>query len=107
MDDVSGISNRAVRSTQTLRIIFPTSEVTMSGRSSNIRRAVFGVAGLFLTLLSAFFVFYTARLLYVTQGLRAIRPGGQGAYVGAVVFPLLALLLGLAAWRCFKALRRR
>jgi len=78
----------------------------MSGSSSNIRRAVFGAAALLLAVLSGFFIFYTARLLYVTQGLRATRAGGQGAYVGAVVFPLLALLLGLAAWRCFRALRR-
>jgi hypothetical protein len=40
-----------------------------------------------LALLSGFFAFYTARLLYVTRGFTAIRPGGQGAYVGALVFP--------------------
>ena len=63
--------------------------------------------GLFLGLLSAFFVFYTARLLYVTRGLTAIRPGGQGAYLGAIVFPLLALLFGWLAWRCLRAARRQ
>jgi hypothetical protein len=62
--------------------------------------------GIFLAVLSAFFAFYTARLLYVTQGLRSIRVGGQGAYVGAVVFPLLALLCGWGAWRCLRASRR-
>jgi hypothetical protein len=55
-----------------------------------------------LALLSAFFVFYTARLLYVTHGLTAIRTGGQGAYVGAVVFPLLAMLFGWGAWRLWR-----
>jgi hypothetical protein len=55
-----------------------------------------------LALLSAFFVFYTARLLYVTHGLTAIRAGGQGAYVGAVVFPLLAMLFGWVAWRLLR-----
>jgi len=78
----------------------------MSPRSSNIRRSVFVVAALLLTLLSGFFVFYTARLLYVTRGLRATRAGGQGAYIGAIAFPLLALLLGWGAWRCVRALRR-
>jgi hypothetical protein len=63
--------------------------------------------GIFLALLSAFFVFYTARLLYVTRGLTAIRPGGQGAYIGAIVFPLLALLCGWLAWRCLRAARRQ
>ena len=52
--------------------------------------------------LSAFFIFYTVRLLAVTGFLRHTRPGGGGAYVGAVVFPLLALLFAWAAvyaWR--------
>lgn len=56
------------------------------------------VAGLF----SAFFIFYTIRLLVVTSGLQQVRPGGQGAYIGAVVFPILAIALGWAgirAWR--------
>ena len=51
------------------------------------------IFGIILALLSVFFVFYTARLLYVTHGLTAIRTGGQGAYVGAIGFPLLAILL--------------
>lgn len=53
-------------------------------------------------LCSAFWVFYTARLLMVTGFLQHTRPGGQGAYLGAVVFPLLALAFGWAsraAWR--------
>ncbi len=59
----------------------------------------------FLALISAFFFFYTARLLYVTNGLRRIRVGGQGAYVGAIVFPLIALVCAWGAWRCFRAAR--
>ena len=57
---------------------------------------IFGIA---LALLSVFFIFYTGRLVYVTRGLSSIRPGGQGAYVGAVVFPVLAIMFGWAAWR--------
>ena len=51
---------------------------------------------------SAFFVFYTLRLLAVTGFLQRTRPGGGGAYIGAVVFPLLGLFFGwvaLRAWR--------
>ncbi len=59
--------------------------------------------GIILALLSVFFVFYTARLLYVTHGLTAIRAGGQGAYVGAVIFPLLAILFGWGAWRLLRS----
>lgn len=78
----------------------------MAGHSNTMRRALLSCVALILGLLSAFFVFYTARLLYVTRGLRATRAGGQGAYVGAVAFPLLAILLGWGAWRCVRNLRR-
>jgi hypothetical protein len=57
---------------------------------------IFGIA---LALLSIFFIFYTGRLVYVTRGLSSIRRGGQGAYVGAIVFPLLAIMFGWAAWK--------
>ena len=60
------------------------------------------IIGIVLALLSVFFVFYTARPLYVTHGLTAIRTGGQGAYVGAVVFPLLAILFGWGAWKLLR-----
>ena len=60
------------------------------------------IFGVVLALLSVFFLFYTARLLYVTHGLTTIRTGGQGAYVGAVVFPLLALVFGWSAWRLLR-----
>lgn len=52
---------------------------------------------------SAFFVFYTVRLLVVTGFLQHTRAGGQGAYVGAVVFPLLAVAI---AWASRRAWRR-
>jgi hypothetical protein len=51
---------------------------------------------------SAFFVFYTVRLLVVTGFLQHTRPGGGGAYAGAVVFPLLALFFGWAAVRAWR-----
>jgi hypothetical protein len=69
------------------------------------RAIIYRVAALLLTLLSAFFVFYTARLFYVTHGLRTIRAGGQGTYIGAIVFPVLAILLGFGAWRLIRIAR--
>jgi hypothetical protein len=63
------------------------------------------IVGVVLGLLSGFLVFYTARLLYVTHGLTTIRVGGQGAYIGAVVFPLLAILFGGGAWRLLRVKR--
>ncbi len=47
-----------------------------------------------IALASVFFVFYTLRLLVVTRFLTQLRPGGSGAYAGAVVFPLLAIAFG-------------
>jgi len=61
------------------------------------------IIGIVLALLSLLFIFYTARLLYVTHGLTAIRSGGQGTYVGALVFPLLALLCGWGAWKLLRS----
>jgi len=56
--------------------------------------------------ISAFFIFYTVRLFVVTSGLQATRPGGQGAYIGAVVFPLLAIGCAWVSWRCLRRARR-
>jgi len=63
-----------------------------------IMRAIAVVLGT----LSAFFVFYTVRLLVVTGFLQHTRAGGQGAFIGAVVFPLLALALGWASRRAWR-----
>ncbi|HEX9484506.1 MAG TPA: hypothetical protein VF929_07985 [Gemmatimonadaceae bacterium] len=59
------------------------------------------VLSVVLALVSAFFVFYTVRLLVVTQGLQHTRVGGQGAYVGAAVFPIIAIVFGWGAVWCW------
>ncbi len=64
------------------------------------------VLAAFSGMISLFFVFYTARLLYVTRGLTALRAGGNGTYVGAVAFPLLAIAFGFGAWHLVKLTRR-
>ncbi|MGH9798845.1 MAG: hypothetical protein ACRD82_00630 [Blastocatellia bacterium] len=77
----------------------------MASSSNSLHRVLFGLATVLLMLISAFWVFYTARLLYVTNLLRATRAGGWGAFVGAVVFPLLAIAFGWGAWRCWRGVR--
>ena len=57
--------------------------------------------GMILFALSAFFIFYTVRLLAVTGALTHPRPGGQGAYIGAIVFPILAAVFAWAGVRCW------
>ena len=51
--------------------------------------------------LSVFFIFYTVRLLVVTGGLAHTWPGGHGAYIGAIVFPVLAIGFAWAGRRCW------
>jgi enterochelin esterase-like enzyme len=58
-------------------------------------------------LCSAFFLFYTLRLIAVTRAFTQLRPGGGGAWVGAVVFPALALLFAWAAIRLWRGSRPR
>ena len=60
------------------------------------------VVAVVLGVISAFFVFYTVRLLVVTHGLQQLRAGGGGAYIGAAVFPLIALVFGWASARLWK-----
>jgi hypothetical protein len=65
------------------------------------------VLAIALAALSAFFVFYTVRLFAITHFLQQTRAGGQGAYVGAIVFPLLAVVFAWAAVRCWRRGSRR
>lgn len=60
------------------------------------------VASVAFGCVSAFFVFYTARLLVVTGFLQKVRASGHGAYIGAIAFPLIAVAFGwgaIALWR--------
>lgn len=58
-------------------------------------------------LVSLFFVFYFVRLLVVTHFLRQVRAGGNGAYVGAVAFPLIAIAFGWATTRLWRGASHR
>ena len=51
---------------------------------------------------SAFFVFYTIRLFAVTRLLRTLPARGHGAYIGAVVFPIIAIGFGLLTFRLWQ-----
>lgn len=55
-----------------------------------------------LGLVCAFFLYYAVRLIAVTGFLTHTRAGGQGAYVGAIAFPLLALAFGWASFRLWQ-----
>jgi len=51
--------------------------------------------------LSAVFISYTVRFVAVTGALAHTRAGGQGAYVGAIIFPLLAIAFAWSGVRCW------
>jgi len=84
----------------------PTSSNERIAGMASTHRGAIRFLGVFLGLFSIFFVFYTVRLLYVTNGLTAIRSGGNGAYIGAIAFPILALSFGFGSWRCFAKTRQ-
>ncbi|MEN3339069.1 MAG: hypothetical protein V7647_2745 [Acidobacteriota bacterium] len=63
-----------------------------------MRRVIGTLAGL----VSVFFVFWFVRLLVVTGFLQHLRPGGGGAYIGAVAFPVLALAFGWLSARLWR-----
>jgi hypothetical protein len=67
-------------------------------RRQRVRRILAGIAAL----VSAFWIFYTVRLLVVTAFLTRLRAGGGGARIGAVAFPVLAVVFGWAAWRLWR-----
>lgn len=53
--------------------------------------------------LSIFFTYYTARLLYLNltiEDAAAHRTGGM--LIGAVAFPLAAIIFGFISWFCFR-----
>ena len=66
-----------------------------------MRRVLALIAGF----ISAFFVFYTIRLLVVTGFLTRTRAGGGGAFVGAIAFPVLTLFFGWLAVRAWRGAR--
>ena len=77
----------------------------MNSLPQKIRVIVLYLLSIVTGLISLFFVFYTVRLLYVTRGLSVINSSGQGAFIGAIVFPLLAIGFGFVAWIFIKFAR--
>lgn len=59
--------------------------------------------GIIAGAVSLFFFFYTIRLFLITRGLTTINTNGQGAYIGAIAFPILAVAFGIATWFSLKS----
>jgi len=95
------------RLTPTLGATQQEKECKMNSLPQKIRLILLYLLSIITGLISLFFVFYTVRLLYVTHGLSVINTGGQGAFIGAIVFPLLAIGFGFIAWISIKSIRSK
>jgi hypothetical protein len=74
-----------------------------------INRVLFTICGVAFAAPCMFFAYYTIRLIYVNltasaEDAAAHRTGGM--LIGAVVFPLAAIIFGLISWFCIGRARR-
>ena len=77
----------------------------MTVSATKIVRTLWLVAGIAFAAPSLFFVYYTVRLIYVNlaaspEDAATHRTGGM--LIGAIAFPLAAMIFGLISWFCFK-----
>ena len=67
-----------------------------------MRQIALTALALAFAVLSLFFVWYTARLVWVNVMVAGVAQHRQmGMYIGAVAFPAAALVFGYAARRCW------
>ena len=71
-----------------------------------IKTIVLNLVGILLVLPCLFFIYYTVRLIYINLAVADIaehRSGGM--LIGAIVFPVAAIVFGILSWLCFKLAR--
>jgi hypothetical protein len=72
-----------------------------------VRTVLFGALGILFAILCAFFVYYTARLIYVNVFGPSLAGHRQtGMYIGAVAFPTAVFVFGWLSLRCFRLISR-
>jgi len=77
----------------------------MDTSTPTINRVLYTVCGVAFAVPSLFFTWYTLRLIYVNLAMTAEdaathRTGGM--LIGAVAFPLAAIVFGLISWFCLR-----
>jgi len=77
----------------------------MDTSTPTINRVLYTVCGVAFAVPSLFFTWYTFRLIYVNLAMKAEdaathRTGGM--LIGAVAFPLAAIVFGLISWFCLR-----
>jgi len=69
-------------------------------------KVVFSLLGVAFAALGVFFAYYTLRLLYINLAVPGVAEHRQaGMYIGAVAFPVAALVFGWLSLWCFRKLR--
>ena len=79
----------------------------MDTSTPTITRILFVVCGIAFAVPSLFFAYYTVLLIYknlTMEDAAAHRTGGM--LIGAIAFPLAAIIFGLISWFCFRKARR-
>ena len=67
------------------------------------------VIGTLTALPCLFFVYYTVRLIYVNMAMSADEAASHrtgGMLIGAIAFPVAAIIFGLISWFCFRKAMR-
>ena len=72
------------------------------GGYDRFKKAIFTISGVLFAAPCLFFIYYTIRLIYVNlaEDVSTHRTGGM--LIGAIAFPLAAIVFGLVSWFCFK-----
>jgi hypothetical protein len=68
-------------------------------------KTIYMIVGLLFAAPCLFFVYYTVRLIYVNLAMSpdeaAVHRTG-GMLIGAIAFPVAAIIFGLISWFCFR-----
>ena len=70
-----------------------------------MKKPTFFIVGLVSATPGLFFIYYTVRLIYVNltmTGEEAATHRTGGMLIGAIAFPLAAIVFGLVSWFCFR-----
>jgi hypothetical protein len=68
-------------------------------------KSIFFIVGLLFAAPCLFFIYYTIRLIYVNLAMSsdeaAVHRTG-GMLIGAIAFPIAAIIFGVISWFCFR-----
>lgn len=73
------------------------------------KNLLFGVAAVGFAAPCLFFLYYTVRLIYVNFAASAENAAAHrtsGMLIGAIAFPIAAIVFGLISWFCLRKARR-